>query len=117
MYSLHREVITHKPAFPLIVGAATGLLVAMKALAARRRPSLREVLKPAALATALVGSHVAMDPLPLPYDTTPIRSRTFQEVVLAQGWNAVIDMAFYGTAAVLALERNGARRESAVSGT
>lgn len=112
MYSLHREVITHKPAFPLLVGAVTGLFVTAKALAGRRVPSLREVLKPAALATALVGSHVAMDPLPLPYDTTPVRSRTFQEMIVAQGWNAVIDMAIYGTAATLILERNGRRAEA-----
>ena len=52
-------------------------------------------------------SHVAMDPLPLPYDGTPLRSSSFWEAVASQAWNAVIDMAFYGTLAVLVFERNG----------
>jgi hypothetical protein len=70
-------------------------------------PTPGEVLRPAALATALVSSHIAMDPLPLPYDSTPPQSGSPWEVVASQAWNAVIDMAVYGTLAVLALERNG----------
>jgi hypothetical protein len=113
VYSLHRGVITHKPVFPLLVGAATGAIVAAKALASRRIPSPREVFKPAALATALVASHVAMDPLPLPYDTAPNQSRSFAEAVAGQGWNAVIDMAVYGTLVSMIFERNGANGHQA----
>lgn len=105
--SLHHEMITHKRAFPLLVGAATGLAAAAAALLRGRPPTPGEVLRPAALATTLVGSHIAMDPLPLPYDSMSLRQGDWWEVVAAQAWNAVIDMAIYGTLAVLALERNG----------
>lgn len=105
--SLHREVITHRPAFPFIVGALTGLAATGLSLLRGRVPRPRDVLKPAALATALVGSHVVMDPLPLPYDSAPMRDSRAPEVFATQAWNAVIDMAVYGTLAVLALERNG----------
>jgi len=105
--SMHHEVITHRPAFPVIVGALTGLTAAGLSLLRGRRPSAADVLKPAALATALVGSHVMMDPLPLPYDSMPLGAGAPQAVFATQAWNAVIDMAVYGTIAVLALERNG----------
>lgn len=105
--SHHRQVITHKPAFPLLVGVVTGLVAGARALLQGRLPTPGEVLRPAALATALVGSHIAMDPLPLPYDATPLRTKGLAEVLAAQAWNAVIDMAFYGTAATLLFERNG----------
>jgi len=108
LLSLHHELITHRPAFPLLVGAATAVAAGAVALLRGRMPTPGEVLRPAALATALVASHVAMDPLPLPYDATPLRTASIWEVVAAQAWNAVIDMAIYGTLAVLALERNGA---------
>jgi hypothetical protein len=104
--SLHHELITHKPAFPLIVGAATGLAAAGLSLLRGQPPAPGRVLRPAALAAALVASHVVMDPLPLPYDNMPSRTSSVWEVVAAQAWNAVIDMAVYGPLAVLALERN-----------
>lgn len=105
--SLHHEVITHRPVFPLMVGAAAGLAAAGGALVRGRVPTPGQVLRPAALATALVGSHILMDPLPLPYDNMRPRTSNPWEVVAAQAWNAVIDMAVYGTLAILALERNG----------
>jgi len=106
-YSLHHEVITHKPVFPLLVGLATGAVAAVAALRRGRRPRLSEVARPAALATALVGSHVVMDHLPVPYDGEPPRSDRFAELLALHGWNTVIDLAVYGTIAALALERNG----------
>lgn len=111
--SLHHEVITHKPVFPLLVGAAAGLGAAAVSLLRGERPRLRRLLKPIALAGALVGSHVAMDPLPLPYDGTSPRTGGTAEVVAAQAWNAVVDMAFYGILAVLIFERNGANGRKA----
>ncbi len=110
--SLHHEVITHKPVFPALVGASVGLAAAGLALLRGRTPRAREVLPPAALATALVGSHVLMDRLPLPYDVSGLRSAGFAEVIVSQAWNAVIDMAFYGTIAALLFERNGKRAEA-----
>ena len=106
--SLHREVITHRRSFPLLVGTATGVAAAAASLIRGRRPTPREVLRPAAIATALVGSHIAMDPLPLPYDSRPARSGSWLEALATQAWNAVIDMAVYGILAMLALERIGA---------
>ena len=106
-FSLHHEVITHKRVFPLLVGAAAAVAGAAGALLRGRTPTPRDVLRPAALATALVGSHVAMDRLPLPYESMPPRTDRFSEVAAGQAWNAVIDMATYGTLAVLALERSG----------
>lgn len=111
-YSMHREVITHKPAFPLIVGLATGAAAAVAALRHRRRPLPREVWRPAALAAALVGSHIAMDKLPVPYTSEVARSGRFAEVVALQGWNMVVDIAVYGSLAALALTRS-ARTASA----
>jgi hypothetical protein len=105
--SLHHQVITHRREFPLLVGAAAGIAAAAGALLRGRRPTPSQVMRPAAIAAALVGTHVAMDPLPLPYDTMPPRSGNFWEVVAGQAWNAVIDMAVYGIAAVLVGERNG----------
>ena len=106
--SLHREVITHKRSFPLLVGTATGVAAAAASLIRGRRPTLKEVLRPAAIATALVSGHIAMDPLPLPYDSMPARSGSRLEALATHSWNAVIDMAVYGILAMLALERNGA---------
>ena len=106
-FSLHHEVITHSRVFPLLVGAAAGAIAAAGALVRGRPPTPGEVLRPATLATALVGSHIAMDRLPLPYDSTAPRTDRFSEVAFGQAWNAVIDMAAYGIVAVLALERNG----------
>jgi hypothetical protein len=101
-------MITHRPAFSLLAGAAAGLAVGAASLLRGRLPGPGQVLRPAALATALVGSHIVMDPLPLPYDGTPIRSKRLAEVLAVQGWNAVIDMAVYGALAALVLQRNGA---------
>ena len=106
--SLHREVITHRRSFPLLVGMATAAATAAASLIRGRRPTPREVLRPAAIATALVGSHIAMDPLPLPYDSRPAYSSSWLEALATQGWNAVIDVAVYGILAKLALERMGA---------
>lgn len=112
--SLHREVITHKPVFPFIVGAATGLAAIGVALVRGRLPSPGDVLRPAALATALVGSHVVMDTLPLPYDDMPARTRGVPDQIAGQAWNGVIDIAAYGTIAMLALQqRNGATEAEA----
>ena len=105
--SLHHEVITHKPIFPLIVGAATGAAVIGLSLLRGKRPNARDAVKPAALATALVGSHVAMDLLPLPYDTMPASSVGPLEGAATQAWNAVIDLAAYGVLAMVSTERNG----------
>lgn len=110
--SLHHEVITHKPIFPFLVGAATGLAIAGFSLLRGRRPKVREIFKPVALTTALVSSHLAMDPLPLPYDTMPPRSGGRIEVAVTQAWNAVVDLAVYGTLAVWALEGTGTNGRS-----
>jgi hypothetical protein len=105
--SLHREVITHRPAFPLIVGA----VVALASLARGR--GLGGLLRPAALATALVGSHIIMDPLPLPYDDMPPRTRSPWDAAAAHGWNGVVDLAVYGTGAVMVLGWLGSRGKPA----
>ncbi|MCH8026260.1 MAG: hypothetical protein IH866_05645 [Chloroflexi bacterium] len=106
--SLHKEMITHRRSFPLLVGAATGVVAAAASLVRGRRPTPKDVLRPAAIATALVSSHIVMDPLPLPYDSMPARDGGRWEALATQAWNAVIDMAVYGILAMLALERNGA---------
>lgn len=110
--SLHHEVITHRPIFPVIVGTATAAAVAGYSLLRGRRPKVAGVVKPAALATALVGSHVVMDHLPLPYDRMPARAGGVWEIAVTQAWNAVIDLAIYGVLAVLTLDRNGANGRS-----
>jgi hypothetical protein len=112
LLSLHHEVITHRPAFPLLAGVGTAFGAAALSLLRGRRPRPMEVLRPAALVSALVGSHVVMDPLPLPYDNMPLRSASFGEVVVSQAWNAVIDMACYGTLAALLLDRNGSAKRA-----
>ena len=56
LLSLHHEVITHKPVFPLLVGAATGAVASGVALLRGRKPRARDVLPPAALATRPVAS-------------------------------------------------------------
>ncbi len=104
-FSLHHEVITHKRVFPLLMGAAAAVAGAGAALLRGRAPTRGDVLRPAALTTALVGSHIAMDRLPLPYDGTIPRASGFPEVAAGQAWNAVIDMATYGILAAVALER------------
>lgn len=108
--SLHHRTITHRPAFPVLVGAATGVLAAGIARLRGRKAGAAAVLRPAALATALVGSHVAMDPLPLPYRFMWYRWGSFGQVVAANGWNAVVDLAVYGGLAALLL--SGDRREA-----
>lgn len=105
--SMHREVITHQPTFPLIVGSAAGLAAGALSLMRGKRPTAKDVLRPAALATALVSSHIAMDPLPLPYDSMDAREGGRWEVVATQAWNAVIDMAVYGLLAMITMERTG----------
>ena len=108
-FALHREMITHKPVFPLLVGAATGVAAS---LLRGGRPTRRDTLRPAALATVLVGSHIAMDPLPLPYDTMPLQSGSVWQGVATHAWNAVIDLAFYGALVMLVrsrAERSGRR--------
>ncbi len=105
--SLHHEVITHKPIFPILIGGATAVAVAGLSLLRGRRPEMLEIVKPAALATALVASHVAMDHLPLPYDKMPTGSSGVYEAAVTRSWNAVVDLAVYGLLAVLTLDRNG----------
>jgi hypothetical protein len=109
--SLHHELITHKPVFPLLVGAATGLAVLAQGVARRRLPGPRTLLGRAGFAAALVASHVAMDRLPLPYDDMPVRSASPWEAAAAHAWNVVVDLAVYGTLAVMVLgRRNGEER-------
>jgi len=105
VFSLHHEVITHKPPFPLIVGIGVGALAAAGSIARGRRPRAREIARPALLAGAFVGSHVLMDRLPLPYDNMPRKNASFWEAIASQSWNAVIDMAVYGSLAALLFER------------
>jgi hypothetical protein len=107
VFSLHHEVITHKPPFPLLVGAGVSTLCAAVSMLRGRTPRVSSVVRPGLLATALVGSHVVMDRLPLPYDNMPLRTASFWEGVFSQAWNAVIDMAFYGTVAAVLFDRNG----------
>jgi hypothetical protein len=104
-YSLHREVITHKPAFPLLIGLATGAVAALAALRQGRRPRLRDVIRPVALATALVGSHVVMDRLPVPYTSEVARSNRSAELLALHGWNTVVDLMVYGALGALVLQR------------
>ncbi len=113
-FALHREMITHKPVFPLLVGAATGLAAS---LLRGGRPTRSGTLRPAALATMLVGSHIAMDPLPLPYDKMPLESGSLWQGVATHAWNSVIDLAFYG-ALVMLVQGRGKRsgRRATVSG-
>lgn len=108
MFSLHHETITHRPAFALIVGGATGL-----AALALGRNGGRAAFRPAALATVLVGSHIAMDPLPLPYDTLSLRSASFWQAIVTHFWNSVIDLTVYGALAMLVLRRGRAADEAA----
>jgi hypothetical protein len=108
--SLHHEVITHRPVFPLLAAAGVGTFCAAVSLLRGHKPSAGRVLRPAALTAALVGSHVAMDPLPLPYDSMQLRSASRWEVIVSQAWNAVIDMAVYGTLAAVLFDRNGRAR-------
>jgi hypothetical protein len=44
----------------------------------------------------------------------PLRTASFWEAVVSQAWNAVVDMAFYGTLAAMLFERgpNGLREEA-----
>jgi hypothetical protein len=49
-----------------------------------------------------VGSHLIMDALPLPYDSTPMRSVPRKQALLTHAWNVVIDLAVYGGGAVVA---------------
>ena len=101
-FSVHREE-THRPAFAFFVGGVTAAAVA---LMRRTQPTSPEALRPAAVATALVASHVVMDRLRLPYDTMSPRSLTFQQAAVTHAWNAVIDFAIYGGLAMLLLGRS-----------
>ncbi len=116
VFSLHREVITHKPAFPLLAGIAAGLGSAALSLIAGRRPSPWRVLRTVALTATLVGTHIAMDPLPLPYDTFSPRPQRFWPVAASQAWNAVIDTAVYGAVAMAVLSRENGNGKVAANG-
>ncbi len=105
-FSLHRK-ITHEPAFPLLIGAATGMAVG---LLGRGPARARAALRAGVLTAALVGSHVAMDLAPLPYDTMPLKSARFWQAVVTHAWNAVIDLTVYGMPALLVLRREGDER-------
>jgi hypothetical protein len=105
--SLHQEVITHRRVFPLLVGAATGLAALGFALVRGRPPTLRDVLRPAALATALVSSHLVMDRIPVPYQHVYPYGGNVWQMAASQAWNAVIDFAVYGGLATLLFERWG----------
>ena len=116
LFSLHHEVITHKPAFPLLVGAATGLAAAGLALLQGQAPTPRRVLRPAALAAALVGTHLAMDPMPLPYESTPPQWARIREIVVVQVWNMVVDLTVYGSLARLFLGGNETSKQAKEAG-
>lgn len=103
MFSKHHETITHRPVFPLLVGVATWFAAL---LLRREGTSRRQAFRPAALATLLVGSHVAMDPLPLPYDTMSLRSAPFWQAIVTHAWNAVIDLSVYGGLAMIVTRRS-----------
>lgn len=111
--SLHHELITHKPVFPLLVGSAIGAAGIAAALLRGRLPRPGAVLRPAALATALVGSHVTMDNLPLPYDDMTPRTAGLLDAAAGNAWNAVVDVAIYGTLAALVLGRKGTDEQPA----
>ena len=91
--------------FPLLVGVATGVAAAGWSLLRGRPPTPGGVLRPAALATALVGSHIAMDPLPLLYEDMALRPHGLQQLAAAQMWNVVVDLAVYGGLAMLVFNR------------
>ena len=63
------------------------------------------MLRPAALATALVGSHLAMDPLPLLYEDMALRPHGIQQLAAAELWNVVVDLAVYGGLAMLVFNK------------
>lgn len=100
-FSLHHEIITHEPAFAVLAGVATGLAVRLRGRS--RRPG--EALRAGLLATGLVGAHIVMDLLPVPYDTMPLRRSSRLQGSLTHAWNAVIDLAVYGGLALLVLSR------------
>ncbi len=104
-FSLHREVITHKPVFSLLVGAATAVAATGWSLLRGRAPTPGRVLRPAALATALVASHLAMDPLPLLYEDMALRPHGIQQLAAAEMWNVVVDLAVYGGLAMLVFNK------------
>lgn len=106
-FSLHRK-ITHQPVFPLVVGAATGMTIAVLGRGSSR---LRSGLRAGALTAALVGSHVAMDVAPLPYDTMSLKSARLAQAAVTHAWNAVIDLTVYGALAMLVFGRAGGGRD------
>ncbi|MEX1252748.1 MAG: metal-dependent hydrolase [Dehalococcoidia bacterium] len=112
VYSLHHEVITHRPVFPLLVGIAAGVGSAAVSLVTGRGPSPWRALRTGALAATLVGSHLAMDPLPLPYDSFSPKPERFWPIIASEAWNAVIDIAVYGGMAMAVLSRENADARS-----
>jgi hypothetical protein len=100
--ALHHKIITHEPPFALAAGAIAGVGAAV-----RWGPGTGG--RAAAFTIALVGSHLVMDLLPLPYDSTPMRSSSRKQAVLTHAWNWVIDLAVYGglTVALGRSRRNG----------
>jgi LexA-binding, inner membrane-associated putative hydrolase len=91
--ALHHKMVTHEPPFALAAGLVTGAAAAL-----RWGPGAGG--RAGAFTTALVGSHLVMDLLPLPYDTTKMRSVPSRQAVLTHAWNWVIDLAVYGGLAV-----------------
>jgi hypothetical protein len=87
--ALHHRILTHEPVAALIAGSVVGATVT--GLRGRRAGA-----RAGAFTAALVGSHIVMDLLPLPYDTTPMRSVPARQALLTHAWNAVIDLAIYG---------------------
>lgn len=114
--SLHHATLTHRAFFPLLLGVGAGLVGAAAAIVRGRPPTPGDVLRPAALTTALVGSHVLMDPLPLPYQTIWPGLQTVPEVLADQAWNSVIDLAVYGGLGMLVLGRRRARHAGSPTG-
>jgi hypothetical protein len=105
VYSLHHEVITHRPVFPLLAGIAAGVGAAALSLVTKRGLRPWRSLRVGALTATLVGSHLAMDPLPLPYDSFSPKPERFWPIIASEAWNAVIDMAVYGGVAMAVLSR------------
>jgi hypothetical protein len=100
--ALHHKLITHEPPFAVAAGVVAGA-------AAGLRSGSGAGIRAASFTMALVGSHLVMDLLPLPYDTTKMRSVGARQAVLTHAWNWVIDLAVYGGLAVaLGRARDGA---------
>ena len=114
-WKLHRRKYqgTHTPGFALMAGMLAGItgLVRAGSLESEGEGG-RDVIADALTGTALVGSHLVMDWLPLPYfDLKKARSR--RGALGRSAWNWTLDAAVYGTLARAFMPRRGAADLSA----